>query len=256
MRRSDAGQPPFGGRLARAVAGAGLVVALLAGASAPAAGTTAPVDGFSTVRSAASSTSAFELLSPSTKRPLTWPACRSIAYRINRTSMPKGMDRVIEQVMAGVGKQTGVAFRYAGTTKRTFGAQSRPSTPTITFAFTSKRKAYGHTFAYPGEIGIGGPIGAWYEDGDGHRYESITAGRVLLSTSFKGPRTGAGSSWSSLIRHEVGHALNLAHRSSRTAVMNPTLTGAAPSRFSKAEVAALKRTLQRSHCDYAAWSRL
>ncbi|MFD1720180.1 matrixin family metalloprotease [Amnibacterium endophyticum] len=255
-RRSDGGQHPVRGRLLRGLVALGLTTALLAGSTAPTGGIRSTAAAATTAHAAPVSTAAFELVSPTTKRPLQWPACRPIAYAINPAGMPKGMDAVIKRVMAGVQQQTGARFRYAGSTKRTFGAQSRPTVPTIVFAFTGKTKAYGHRFAYPGEIGMGGPVGAWYMSGDGRRYEAITSGRVLLSTAFAGKRTGAGATWQSLIRHEVGHALNLAHRSSRTAVMNPMLTSKAPSRFTSTEVAALKRVLQRKGCDYAAWSRL
>ena len=256
-RRSDSGHPQFGGRLARVAAAAAVAVALLAGpVGVPGHGDATPTAAAVSGRAAAASTGPYELTSAaSASKPLRWPACRPIAYRINRASMPKGMDAVVKASMAIIAKQTGARFRYAGTTERAFSTTSRPSTPTIYIGFTPKRKAYGRTFSYPGEIGVGGPTGAWYQTGD-RRYEAITSGRVLLSTTFTGPRRGAGATWQSLIVHEVGHALNLSHRSPLGDAMHASLTEASPGRFQPAEVRALKKVLQRSGCDYSAWSRL
>jgi hypothetical protein len=84
----------------------------------------------------------------------------------------------------------------------------------------------------------------------------MTYGRVLLYTGFKGRVTGAGSTWQSLITHEVGHALNLDHRTTSTDAMYPSLSTTSPGRFSSAEVAALKSVLRRTSCDYTAFKRL
>lgn len=260
--RTDSGHPLFGGRvvrgLGRGAAVAAIVTALVAGsAGAPPRGAEAPASAAVTGRASAAPHGTYELTrSSAPSQPLRWPACRPIDYRINRASMPTGMDAVVKASMAVIAKQTGARFHYAGTTKRTFSTTSRPSTPTIYIGFTPKRKAYGRTFSYPGEIGVGGPSGAWYQDGDGRRYEAITSGRVLLSTTFTGPRRGAGATWQSLIVHEVGHALNLAHRSPIGDAMHASLSEASPGRFRPAEVRALKKVLQTSGCDYRAWSRL
>jgi hypothetical protein len=190
-------------------------------------------------------------------KPVRWLACRSIEYRINTTDEPKGMTKVVQHAFRLIGKQTGVTFRYGGTTKHRFSSTSHSrTTPTIYIAFTKKASAYGQTFAWPGEIGVGGPSAAWYATGTGKTFEAATFGRVLLSTRFHGAKTGPGATWQSLIVHEVGHALNLAHRSAKTDDMYPSLTKQSPGRFSPREVKALKQVLQRSGCDYKAFSRL
>lgn len=254
---SDRGHPPFGGHVLRALTASAVVAALLVGGGAPRRGTEDAAAAVTAVRAAAPSPASYELVSrTASKRPLRWLACRPIDVRVNRSGMPKGMDTVVARSLDVIRGQTGVRFRMAGSTKRAFTTTTRPRTPTIYISFTAKSRAYGQTFAYPGEIGIGGPTGAWYDDGDGRRFEAITSGRVLLSTTFRGPRLGTGSTWQSLIVHEVGHALNLAHRSPAKDAMHPTLTKASPGRFQPQEVAALRRVLQRTGCDYAAWSRL
>jgi hypothetical protein len=190
-------------------------------------------------------------------KPVRWLACRPIAFRINTTDEPAGMTAVVKRAFRIIGTQTGASFRYAGTTKHTFSSTSHSTTtPTIYIAFTKKSSAYGQTFAWPGEIGVGGPSAAWYVTGSGSTFEAATFGRVLLSTRFHGRTTGAGATWQSLIVHEVGHALNLSHRSAKSDDMYPSLSKQSPGRFSPAEVKALKPVLQRTSCDYKAFSKL
>ena len=190
-------------------------------------------------------------------KPVQWLACRAIAYRINPAGEPAGMTPVITSVMSSIGKQTGVAFVYAGTTTHTFDATTFDRhTPTIYFAFTGKHDVAGQHFAWPGQIGVGGPAAAWYVTSSGGTFEAMTYGRVLLYTGFKGTRTGSGSTWQSLITHEVGHVLNLDHRTSDRDAMYPSLTGNSPGRFSAGEVATLKHSLRTSSCNYSAFARL
>jgi hypothetical protein len=243
---------------------ASLGVAVAAATAAPAALPRALPEHVSIERAAASTTSVtgphtYELYrhGASTK-PVQWLACRAIDYRINTAGEPAGMTAVIRSVMTSIGKQTGVAFSYGGTTTHGFGSTTFDHTnPTIYFAFTGKQDAAGQHFAWPGQIGVGGPAAAWYSTSvGGPTFEAMTYGRVLLYTGFKGRLTGAGSTWQSLITHEVGHALNLDHRTIRTDAMYPSLSEESPGRFSAAEVTALRSVLQRTSCNYAAFKRL
>jgi hypothetical protein len=197
---------------------------------------------------AAAATGTFEVLRrDGSGRPDQWMACRPIDFRINPTDEPAGMARVVRRTMASIGAQLGVRFRYAGTTTHTFGTTAHARTPTIYLAFTAARSAAGVTFGWPGTIGLGGPVAEWRSTSTGSS-ELITYGRVLLSTRFAGARYGGGQTWQALLTHEVGHALNLAHRTSPSSVMYPSLTAGSPARFSAAEVVALKRVLRTTGC--------
>jgi hypothetical protein len=180
-------------------------------------------------------------------RPDQWMACAPIDYRINPAGEPAGLTTVVRRTMSSIGAQLGVRFHFAGGTTHTFGATTHAGTPTIYLGFTHARSAAGVTFGWPGTIGLGGPVAEWRSTTTGST-ELITYGRVLLSTRFDGPRYGSGQTWQALITHEVGHALNLAHRTSRSSVMYPSLTAGSPARFSAAEVAALKRVLRTTGC--------
>jgi len=238
--------------------------AVIASAAAPAALPAARPEHVSIERASASAGSSstphtYELYQhAAAAKPVQWLACRAIAYRINPASEPTGMTPVIRSVMTSISKQTGVGFVYAGTTTHTFDSTAFDRrTPTIYFAFTGKHDVAGQHFAWPGQIGVGGPAAAWYvTSSGGSTFEAMTYGRVLLYTGFKGARTGPGSSWQSLITHEVGHALNLEHRTSDRDAMYPSLTGYSPGRFSAGEVTALKQSLRTSSCNYSAFGRL
>ena len=241
-------------------AGVALIAAAAAGvapAAPNAAPHRAPLAAASAGKPASSSPKVFELTSESgSGKPVRWLACKPIEYRINPAGMPAGMTPVVQRVMRTVARQTGARFRYAGRTTHGFTSDSHARTPTIYVAFTGKAHVAKQSFSWPGQIGVGGPAAGWYLTDSGSTFEAVTYGRVLLSTRFHGTRIGPGVTWEALILHEVGHALNLEHRSSPTAVMHASLTSRSPARFTTGEVEALKRTLQTSGCDYAAWSKL
>ena len=237
--------------LLRRVVLATVGAAVVAATAAPAAMPAAHPQHVSIERAAASTTApgtphAYELYQhAAATKPVQWLACRAISYRINPAGEPAGMTAVITSVMSSIGKQTGVGFVYAGATTHTFESTTFDRhTPTIYFAFTSRHQDAGQRFAWPGQIGVGGPAAAWYVTSSGGTFEAMTYGRVLLYTGFKGPKTGSGSTWQSLITHEVGHTLNLDHRTSDRDAMYPSLTGSSPGRFSTGEVTALKRSLR------------
>ncbi|MBW4042742.1 MAG: hypothetical protein HIU86_11580 [Acidobacteria bacterium] len=246
------------GRLRRLTAAAA-VLALAGVSAAPAAlapSHAAPASA-AVVSRGATADRRFELTSTiDPTQPMHWLACRPIDYRIDPTDMPGGAIATVQHAMGVIAAQTGARFRYAGRTARTFDSTTHPSTPTIFIGFTDRTHDAGQTFGGPGgEIGVGGPAASWYSAG-GRTVEGITFGRVLLSSRFKGPRAGAGVSWQALILHEVGHALDLAHRGGVTSIMHPELTASTPGRYTAAEVHALRQVLQTSGCDYGAWSRL
>jgi hypothetical protein len=78
----------------------------------------------------------------------------------------------------------------------------------------------------------------------------MTYGEVILYARAHLKRYGGGRSWQSLILHEVGHALDLAHRTSTRDVMYPMLRAHGPGTFSAKEVKRLRSVLKRTGCDY------
>ncbi len=242
--------------LAAALVGSAVTGVTPATASTPSAAVTSgTVTAGAAATADVSAATPFELTSERTGKPLRWLACRPIEYRINPSGEPAGMTAVVRRVMDTIGRQTGTRFRYAGHTSHRFASTGHADMPTVYLQFTAARHTAGQTFGWPGQVGVGGPSGAWIDSG-GSRYEAIVYGRVLLSTRFEGPREGSGATWRALIMHEVGHALNLGHRASATEVMHAELTERTPDRFSPREVRALRRVLQTSGCDYRAWRRL
>lgn len=194
----------------------------------------------------AASAGDYEVLRPDgSGRPDQWPACRPILYRVNPKDEPAGLGAVVRTTMATLGAQLGVRFTNGGPTTRSFGSLAHPGTPTITIGFTRAASAAGVRLGWPGTIGLGGPIAEWWPSTG---VERITAGRVLLSTRFSGPLYGRGQTWQALLTHEIGHTLNLAHRSSPRDAMAPALTPTSPTRFAAGEVRALKAVLRTSGC--------
>lgn len=249
------------GRLITAALAATAVTAVVA--MLPSVGSTAQeathrvVEPAAVEHAATTSTRPYELYRKSSPaKPYRWLACRAIDYRIDTTGAPSGVPAVIRSTMKKIGVQTGVVFHDAGTDHRRFASTAfSHTTPTIYFSF-GKDDGQGGSFADDGEVGVGGPSAAWTSYGSHDYDEAVLFGRVQLWSGWHARKTGGGVSWQSLITHEVGHTLNLAHRSARTAAMNPTLTAANPGRFSAPEVAALKQTLQTTRCDYTAFRQL
>jgi hypothetical protein len=112
----------------------------------------------------------------------------------------------------------------------------------------------GYYLSRTGVIGLGGPRASWRSGptatGGTWRLTAETYGDVVLYAPVHLKRFGGGASWQALILHEVGHALDLAHRSSTKDVMYPRLRANGPGRFSPTEVKRLRSVLKRTSCDY------
>lgn len=201
-----------------------------------------------------SASNSYELYRPdSATKPMQWLACKAINYKINTKSMPAGIGTVIKSVMKSIGKQTGVEFNYAGNTSRAFRSTSHSTkTPTIYIAFTKKSQTAGLSLGWPGTVGYGEVWGASRSDG----VSMVTYGDVLLYAKFTGPKSGGGASWQSLIYHEVGHALNLEHRTSQKQVMYYYLQDSNPGKFTPTEVKVVKKALKTSKCNYELFHEL
>jgi hypothetical protein len=189
-------------------------------------------------------------------KPIQWLDCKPIQYRINTAHMPSGMTRVVKRVFAIIHQQTGGVFHYAGHTTHRFGSESHSATrPTIYISFTRSHYAGGHYLSQPGTVGWGGPRPvAWSgltATGATWRLAAETYGELVLYAPAHLKRYGGGRSWQALILHEVGHTLDLAHRTSTRDVMYPALRADGPGTFSRTEVKRLRAVLKRTGCDYA-----
>jgi hypothetical protein len=208
------------------------------------------------VETASAATSSYEVwYGGHPSKPVRWLACRPIDYRVNSAHMPTGMLPVVKRVFSIIHTQTGASFRYAGTTARRWHSSSHSVThPTIYLSFSAKHSAAGYRMSWPGTVGWGGPQtgseAGLTSTGGTWKLLAATYGDVVLYAPAHLKRYGGGLSWQAVILHEVGHALNLAHRSSTRAVMYPYLRTDGPGRFSAIEVKRLRSVLQRTHCDY------
>ncbi|MGA1074861.1 MAG: hypothetical protein ACO307_06965 [Ilumatobacteraceae bacterium] len=143
---------------------------------------------------------------------------RRIPYVVRTTAAPPNANEIIRRVLQHTADVTGLEFEFAG---------SRETVPLlgetyeylyIGWMFDAEYQAYevdcGHA---PGSsIGLGGPIPRRAGDG---RVEIIGGSAVLNAEMALPTEVGTFPSHSTVLLHEVGHALNLGHVASRSEIM-------------------------------------
>lgn len=147
---------------------------------------------------------------------LRWDPCAGpISYRVNAAGVPARRLRQLRQALKLVHQATGLQFTYAGTTsavpyRTDAGATRSEADLTIAFAGARTVRSFGTNV-----VGLGGF--SW-------RGNAIVAGLVSLDRDARlADGFGRGPTWGSLMMHEVGHALGLAHAGGRQQVMHSGL---------------------------------
>jgi hypothetical protein len=170
--------------------------------------------------------------------------------------MPSGVLPVVKRVFAIIHSQTGGTFHFAGYTTRRWQSTTHSVTrPTIYISFSASHNASGYSMSQTSYIGWGQILtnsrAGVTAQGTTWSLMAATHGDVVLyAPAHLAKRFGGGDSWQALILHEVGHALDLAHRSSSADIMYPRLRVNGPGRFSPTEVKRLRAVLKRTGCDY------
>lgn len=159
-----------------------------------------------------------------TSAPVTWDPCRPIRYAVRPDNAPPGGDVLLNAAFAAVSEATGLQFVNAGTTNEApaddrdlyqpekYGNRWAPVL--VAWATDTEVPDFGVDFA-----GEAGPAAVGTVSGDA----TYVSGTVMLSAKDfqRFAATGQTAVAQSVVLHELGHLLGLAHVPDSTQVMFP-----------------------------------
>jgi Matrixin len=188
------------------------------------------------------------------KAVVRWNPCqKAITYRVNLKGLAKAkraaMLKQVKTAFAELSAADGITYRYAGAT--TFipksGNLAKEPAEIVVAAASAKATDLGLT---QNVLGVGGVMWTSWSGGAGQGVV-VTRGFVVLSptemNSIK-PGFGKGVTQGNVILHELGHATGLEHVSSKTEIMNPTLTASTPKGYGRGDLAGLKKIGIKGGC--------
>ena len=213
-------------RLALALAALGVVASLTPAASASAPQVTlsephAVIAGYAEPATGAAYTFSSTLYG----KPIRWNPCAAIHWQFRPNGAPVGGLTVVKQSVAAVAAATGTTWVYDGT------VSTAPSTAWLPKSSSAVRPVLiGWTDAAHSDLLAGQPKGvlgvtrtAWFgRTVDGRTTAAIKAAVVALDRTDSLPLTG-GTSWRTVVLHELAHAMGLDHAGSTAQLMYPVL---------------------------------
>lgn len=160
--------------------------------------------------------------------PVHWDSCKPIRFKINPAGATQRMLTDVNEAIKRVSIASGIEFQDAGATDvipfRTpdwySGLYSPEKDTELYIAFSNGTDVPGLAGA---PIGIGSVV--WSNDGPGGAQPLAVLGGAVFDTDAKmiNDGFGLGMTRGSVMLHELGHVMNLAHVSDPTQVMFPTL---------------------------------
>lgn len=172
--------------------------------------------------------------------PGRWNPCQPIPYFVNPVGMPAGVQPIVAEAFARLSAFTGITFVDSGGTDVVYG-----SAVGMTFdRGLGIYVAFADETVVPGLAGtIGGRGGPMFYEEDAAKPRYV-AGAIIIDTGGgMGPGFSSGWSYGSVILHELGHVMGLAHVNDRTQLMNPSNGPGGPTDMQAGDRAGLQAML-------------
>ena len=200
--------------------------AALSGTSTASA-TAQGIQGTATPRPASLGTASYSFAEVVGNAPVRWNPCAPIRWTANTARGPAGGLDVLKASVARIAATTGTTWQYVGpsTTVPTAAYLPRSSTaafPPVLLGWTDGTSS-DLLRAQPRSV-LGMTRTAWFGvvKPDGRKIVATRAAVIALDRTDALPLRG-GTSWTSVVLHELGHAMGLAHTSDVRQLMAPVL---------------------------------
>lgn len=210
------------------LAAAAVLLAAAPWAAAPSAGPTARLtapDALSVGLSSVTTGSPYAFTSVVGGQPVRWDPCTPIHWRFRVYDAPTGGLAVTRDAVARIARATGTRWVYDGT------ATTAPTSSwPLDRAGDPRPVLIGWTNGQHSDLLRGRPAGVlgvtrtvWFYSSRLGGPAAIRSAVVALDRTDRLPMTGA-ASWHTVLLHELGHVMGLAHAGSSREVMYPTLS--------------------------------
>jgi hypothetical protein len=172
----------------------------------------------------------FENVQDDGRTPVGWDPCRPIRYVVRGTA-PAGAERAVAEAVAQIGAAAGLRFAFSGRTEERPAENREPYQPgrygekwaPVLIAWSDPRESpelAGDT------MGLGGAWRFPEPTADGWGREAYVTGSVVLDRPqfvrmLRSGRPDAVALARSVVVHELGHVMGLAHVESRRQLMHP-----------------------------------
>ncbi|KQU67590.1 matrixin family metalloprotease [Phycicoccus sp. Root101] len=194
-----------------------------------------------------------------TKVPLRWNGCQAaVTWKANLAAVPTAQRATVlaetKTAVSRIATYTGMTFSYKGSTTEVPQSGSMPKqSAELVIAYTTPSKT---NYSLAGSIlGQGGLYAAWVSRTSGGTTTYTTAalrGFVVLDTpqilSQTKPGFGAGLRRTNVVLHELGHAFGLAHVTTNTQQMYPSISSVSPNGMATGDRGGLYRLGKPAGC--------
>jgi hypothetical protein len=216
-------------------------------------GSTTPSTTVSTAPGPSSSYAFLDSWAPD--KPTRWNPCTSIHYAVNAAEAPAGSLNTVQQAISRLATATGITFVFDGTTTEVptsqWGYGPSPSFPNgwqpLLIGFAHDEES---DLLEGDNAGTGYPVTVEFT-ATGERVD-VSGAVAIDADQMAGLPTGFGGvSVGSVVLHEVGHALGLAHVQDQAQIMNPIVGPWTPAQWGAGDREGLRRIGTEAGCTHS-----
>lgn len=178
---------------------------------------------------------------------IRWNPCSAVPWVFNPQQAPAGGLQAVSAALQRVSRATGLQFHYAGSSTdvpatRYLQAQSVTAPRPMLIGWTTGAQSTLLADQPANVAGMTQPL--WARQASGAT--TIVSAVIALNARVSAPLSG-GSSWRTLLLHEIGHATGLAHVTATNQVMHPVVP-ADLTDFAPGDLAGLRRVGAAGGC--------